>query len=462
MTETEVPWRTDEELAADDAEAARMLDATREEESISGKLRDLRELEEAKRRLRLEQRADQPRPHLVQLDEFLARPLTDPSYRVNEIWPTGGRVVLSAQFKAGKTTLVGNILRALADGDPFLDRFEVRPGARVALIDDELDDRTLQAWLTDQGIVNQAAISLVAIRGQLETFDIRDREVRADWADDLADHNADIVVLDCLRPVLDALGLNEDKEAGRFLIHFDALLKQSGAGEALVLHHMGHSSERSRGDSRILDWPDATWKLVRDKDEEDPTLDDVAGSRYFSAFGRDVNVPQAELQYDHPTRRLTLGAVARTRKQAATHRRIVKADEAVLHEVTTSPGINKTKLRTAVREDHGIGRNEEIDNAVERLVERGLIHRVKAGNTHLHYPAEPDLLAHVPNVPNVPQDPTGTTGRNVPAPPIGGTYMHPPTDQPDNPCPHGMNNGHNPDPFVGGRLACPQCAQEAS
>jgi hypothetical protein len=77
-------------------------------------------------------------------------------------------------------------------------------------------------------------------------------------------------------------------------VAFDALLRDVGpddrAADGMVVHHMGHAGERSRGDSRILDWPDASWKLVRED------LDDPASPRYLSAFGRDVDVPEGATQ----------------------------------------------------------------------------------------------------------------------------------------------------------------------
>ncbi len=448
-----------DELARADAD---WLAAQAEQEwrqSVERRAGELRLNEEARRLLIAQERARHPRPKLVPLADFLARPMTDPTYRVDEVWPTGGRVVLSAQFKAGKTTIVGNVLRALADGTDLFDRFPVRPGARIVLIDDELDDRHLQRWLTDQAITNQDAIRVVSLRGQLETFDIRDRDLRAEWAHDI--DGADIVVLDCLRPILDALNLDENREAGRFLGPFDALLHEAGASEALVLHHMGHHGERSRGDSRIQDWPDALWTLVRDKSDDDADVDDVAGSRYFSAFGRDVNVPQAELTYDPTTRHLSLGATALTRRESTAVRRATKAEEAVLAAVTDHPGVNVSKLRHDVRTFHGIGRNSDIDDAADRLVEKGLIYRIKAGNSKLHYPSGPALpgtSAH--NAQPAPHLP-GQMGKNMPARPIGaGMTSHTP-DTTNNTCPHGMTGGHNPDPFVAGRLACPACAKEA-
>ena len=130
----------------------------------------------------------------------------------------------------------------------------------------------------------------------------------------LADVGCDYLIIDCLRPVLDALGLDESHDAGRFLVALDALLKDAHIADAALVHHMGHTSERARGDSRLQDWPDVSWRLVREN--EDP-----ASPRYFSAFGRDVNVAEGRLGFDPVTRRLTY---------VAGSRHACKVDEAVI------------------------------------------------------------------------------------------------------------------------------------
>ncbi|MDQ3484344.1 MAG: helicase RepA family protein, partial [Actinomycetota bacterium] len=147
---------------------------------------------------------------------------------------------------------------------------------------------------------------------------------RKQWAD--AIRGADVLILDCLRPILDALGLDENHEAGQFFVAFDALLKEAGISEALIVHHMGHAGERSRGDSRILDWPDVTWKLVR----ENP--DDTASTRYLSAFGRDVDVPEGRLDFDPQSRRMTLSGGSRHDRDRD------EAVEAVVELLTTETG----------------------------------------------------------------------------------------------------------------------------
>ncbi len=97
------------------------------------------------------------------------------------------------------------------------------------------------------------------------------------------------MVLDCLRPVLDALGLNEHSETGRLLEAMDfTLLAAADISELVLIHHMGHEGESEHVATRdSLDWPDATWTQVRQKPEpgEDP---DPAAPRFFKwEHGRD-------------------------------------------------------------------------------------------------------------------------------------------------------------------------------
>jgi hypothetical protein len=47
-------------------------------------------------------------PPLIRLDEFLATPDKEIRYRVDKLWPSKGRVIFAAAWKAGKPTLLGN------------------------------------------------------------------------------------------------------------------------------------------------------------------------------------------------------------------------------------------------------------------------------------------------------------------------------------------------------------------
>jgi hypothetical protein len=246
-------------------------------------------------------------PAVPTLDALLAQPPDPIRYRVDRLMPIDGRVILSARRKLGKTTLLGNLIRALVDGTPFLGYFAVNgPPRRVALIDAELSPAMLRTWLAEQNIVNTGAVvAVVNLRGRCGAFDILDPDRRARWAAALRDAGADFLIFDPLRPVLDSLGLDENRDCGKLLTAFDALLYEAGIAEGIIAHHMGHAHERARGDSRLEDWPDAIWRIVPGD------TDETADVRYFTAAGRDVDIGEGRLGYDRAARAMTYAAGSR-------------------------------------------------------------------------------------------------------------------------------------------------------
>jgi hypothetical protein len=336
-----------------------LVDAT--EVAVTDRLQKMRVDYEARRRLDDETRPPVVLPAVKSLDTLLAEPDAPTRYRIDGLAPVEARVLLSAQFKAGKTTLVGNLMRSLVDEDPFLGRFTIHvPARRLVLIDDELSEHTLRLWLREQGITNTAAIAdVVSLRGKVSAFNLLDDRCRDMWAKRLRDLGCDYLILDCLRPVLDALGLDENRDAGRFLVAYDALLTDAGIGDALTVQHMGHTNERARGDSRLQDWPDAIWRLVRETEEPN-------SPRYFSAYGRDVDVPEGRLGFNPATRRLTYAEGSRgdAKTEAAMHAVI-----AILAEhAKTGEGLSGRAIEDAADGDHSRG---ALRDATKLAIGRG-------------------------------------------------------------------------------------------
>lgn len=318
--------------AEDPEEAARL----HYESEVRQELRKQRVRLEAQRRLNAEQRPTVAPPEILTLRERLARPRQPVTYRIDGWQPAGSRVVLAAQFKAGKTTLVGNLVRCVLDGTPWLGRHGVSTvQGTVVMLDFEMSGAQLDQWLSDQGVVADDRLIPIPLRGNAASFDILDPPTLALWGQRLKALNCQYLVLDCLRPVLDALGLDEHRDAGRFLTGFDALLAVAQIGDAAVVHHMGHNGERSRGDSRIRDWPDVEWRLVRQDD-------DPASPRFISAYGRDVDVAESQLQFDSATRRLTL--LGGSRKGAAERAALT----VVLEVLDREPGISGRAIEDAL------------------------------------------------------------------------------------------------------------------
>jgi hypothetical protein len=352
------------------------------EYEIQERLHRLRIQHEARRRLDEELRPQIVLPAVTPLDELLAEPDTPTRYRIDRLALDGARIMLSAQYKAGKTTIVANLLRALADGEKFLGRFDVKiPATRIVLIDDELDRDTMKRWLRDQQIVNSAAIvDTVSLRGRLGSFNLLDDRCRDQWSQRLSDLGCDYLILDCLRPVLDALGLDENRDAGQFLVPFDTMLYGAGVSNSLMVQHMGHHGERSRGDSRLQDWPDAIWRLVRESEEPD-------SARFFSAFGRDVNVPEGRLSYND--RRLSYSdgnrADARTRAALLAIVECLVRSKEPLSGSAIEDSLGGNHTRAAIR------------NGCHSLIARGVIVAERGKrNATLHRIANPCQKCHKP------------------------------------------------------------------
>lgn len=329
---------------------------------------------EARRRVDAEERRLETVPEILSLRELISRPEPSIEWRIEGWQPIGARAVFAAPQKAGKTTLVGALTRSLVDGDSWLGRFRAHAiVGNVAIIDTEMAASQLRRWLRDQRILADERVTVAPLRGMAASFNILDADVRGRWAGWFRERQVGYVVLDCLRPVLDALGLDEHRDIGRFLVAFDALLHGAGIGEALVVHHFGHTSERSRGDSRIRDWPDAEWRIVR-------LGEDPASPRYISAYGRDVDVRECQLTYDPATRRITIGDGSR--RDAVT--RAALADViAVLTEAKEPLSIRGIEKETAGRGHSrraiaaaiaaGIRKQEIV---VEPGPKRALLHRL--------------------------------------------------------------------------------------
>ena len=316
------PWGDDEPPPVNDADAE-FERRIRFELNVNTRLDELRILDEARHRLAVEHRGHIDPPELLTLRDRLARPRTPTRWRIDGWQPAGSRVVLAAQFKAGKTTLVGNLIRSLVDGDDWLDKHEATPvSGTVAVLDFEMGADQLDDWLRDQQIRKDDQVLVIPMRGRAALFDLLDDRRLAEWAKLLHNRSTEYLIVDCLRPILDALGLDEHRDAGRFFVALDQLLADAGISDGLLTHHMGHYGERSRGDSRIRDWPDVEWRLVRQDDQP-------GSARYISAYGRDVDITESELLYDPTSRHLTV--IGGSRRDAAI-RAALRDMTAVLNE----------------------------------------------------------------------------------------------------------------------------------
>jgi len=367
-------------------------DADGFETAVEYHLEEMRAKDEAKRRHEEQSRAEVGLPPVRNLTALLAEPDVETVYRIEGVAPAGGRVMLAAQAKSGKTHLAGNLVRSLVDGDPFLGRFCVNGQARrVVVIDTEMSENMVRRWFRDQGIVNTDRVDVVALRGRVGAFNIINPQCRAEWAELL--HGADYLILDCLRPALDALGLDEHRDAGKFVVAFDALLAEAGITDSLVVHHMGHGGLRARGDSRLQDWPDAHWRILRAKDDQ-PDSD-----RFFTAHGRDVDVPEGRLAFDPETRRLTYGDGSRKAdtRQASRDEVLGEIIEILIQRIAegNNEPMSRNDILAAAGESNRSART--VDPALDHGVIQSVLSKTNGPRkSHLYALTNPCTVCHKP------------------------------------------------------------------
>ncbi|MGV0154160.1 AAA family ATPase [Rhodococcus sp. GB-02] len=282
-------------------------------------------------------------PEFVNLAEHV--PSSDP-WVIDGLMRRDTNLGLFAQFKAGKSTAVREIIRSLLDGGDVFGRFpvEVDPDIEVVLIDSEMPLDNLQDEYRRAGVQGLDRLRVASIKGCERSFDVRVPEIRAQWAQRIAPGS--IIVFDCLYSVLAALGISEnDDGVAAVLLGLRALSTDCAALGTIMVHHLGKDSERgARGHSSIEGWPDVLARIQLDG----PLASDT--QRTFSAYGRGVDIEAAVLTLgsDH---RLTLKDLSEVKSEKSTAKRTSQFDAddaAVLEAVRSRPGLNGTTLHTAV------------------------------------------------------------------------------------------------------------------
>lgn len=328
---------------------------------------------EVKRRLDLEEkeRIDFQVPEAKTLRQRLEENKPEERVFIQDIWPKNGNVYIAAEAGSGKTTFNHNLIRSAADGVPFLDKYAVEPiEGKVVLIDLEMNDELTDLWLLDQDIVNQDKIIIWTFRGDPLQFDITDKKVAALWSAKLKELNAEVVILDCLTPLLNALGLDENRDLRKILYPFYAMLKQAGVAQGSATHHAGWNG-RSRGDSAAVGIADVNIEI-----------DDTHTMRITKTRLR--NAPdKVKLSYDMVSRHLT--ATDFITEVKPTKEEILNADVGVMVSyVKTNPNLSKNVLTTERNAIHGLAQKRAI-SALVVGVELGLLVETKGARGSLHY-----------------------------------------------------------------------------
>lgn len=303
-------------------------------------------------------------------------------WTVEDLHERGTNTLLVAGYKTGKTVLALNLLKSLADNEPFLGFKSALPddGRRVAFWNYELTEDQARRWVRELGVEHPERISHLPLRGYrmpLQTDQIVEWAVR--WLDA---RDVKVWVIDPFAEAFDG-DENDNSEVRVWLQNLNEIKRRAGVEDVWLVVHSGHAEqeegrERARGASRLEGWKDVGWYYAKHPDND--------GLRFLRAFGRDVSVSNFAVRMDPRTRGLSRDSTSEgmTRDQVVADSKARKVAEIVARH----PGINATALRRQL----GKGTNEAKDDWIELAEDMGLIRREVGGpgKPTLHFPVEPE------------------------------------------------------------------------
>lgn len=290
----------------------------------------------------------------------------------------GHNVLLTARYKAGKSTIAENMAAAAVKAIPFLGRFEVAEPLRVAYLNyeldpDDMDERVRRLRLSADEIERLRVINLRGHRLPILGPTGRDWLVRQ-----LADHGADVAFVDVFGAAYGAAGgisENDNAEVRRFTSALDEIKRLAGCRTLVMPAHTGRAeqeegAERARGATVLDDWADVRMILTKDK----------GGTRFLRTEGRAVDLPESRLTFTDGVLTLDGYGVNRSAARTEAHAAVV------VDAVKAQPGLKSTDLRAALKLA-GITNTGEQASAMRAAIDTGAVHRHKAekGNGEHHY-----------------------------------------------------------------------------
>jgi hypothetical protein len=348
---------------------------TSDDALIAQELRMLRVRYVARRLFDAERRGPMPPFDIGTLEEVLARPPEPPS-RIPSLVPWKAGTLIVAQRKAGKTTLTGNLCRALQTGEEFLGRGVRKLEGNIAFFNYEMPAQTLAQWFDEMG-VDHARLLLINLRDR--TNPLLSEEEKAAIAERVRAHNTEAIFYDTFTRAYTGQSQNDPGEVGAWLADLDHYTREDcGALDLFLTCHTGWVGEHARGASSLEGWADSIITMTTTKEE------DVFGPRFIRAMGRNVELPEDRLSYEPATHRLTLAGTG-SRRRVASDRKTEELRTAVLELVGRKPDLNGTQIEEALREDGLSFQRNACRPILRSLTEKGELTSRDGKNNAKHY-----------------------------------------------------------------------------
>lgn len=329
----------------------------------------------------------------VSLAELLEEPDSETPYRVENMWPTNGRMNLVAQAKTGKTTFIKQLVKCLVDGGKFLGAFDVTPipddwdGPAVVIFDVEMTRDQLRSWYRGMNFDNPERVVMVPLRGHALSYDLTNPNIREMMVKEYG--GAHTYIFDPVAQLLNAgaTGTNNAEDSSgavtKFLASVDTFVREAGGRESIVSHHAGHAEGgRARGSSVWMDSGDALVTLTKASKEPD-------ARRHLSVVGRDVEVKKTPIDFNRVSREMTLADTATSQfKELTTVEMVTFAMEGLRGKEP----LGKTDLVKFIRDkypERALSR-DEVDDVLDEMHDSDHLVKVKGAHPNGTYLVLPE------------------------------------------------------------------------
>lgn len=317
-------------------------------------------------RLIVTEREFTPPPEAHSIQWHMDNPPEVTAARIERILAVGGRATVVAPRKIGKTTVVVNVARSLTTGEDLFDRWRVRQ-CRVHVLNYEVTGYQFATWGNEAGVGDGLMVSsLRGVSNPLVTA-----RGRRELARQIADGGAEVLIVDPYSAASVGCVEREGDNVGhrRFLAELDELANDAGCSELIVPMHSSLKADdpdSTRGGTALEDWPDVIWRLSQDDN----------GERFFSAMGRDVDVPEDRLMFNQSNRRLSFG-MQRVGKRDA---KAARGRDALVGIIRADPGISTADLKEALRSEiTGFGNDTAVNALLKQMAHDRVIERRSGG-----------------------------------------------------------------------------------
>ena len=296
-----------------------------------------------------------PEIEVMSFAEEMLIPSPPIQWTIKDLHVIGGNTTITASQKSGKTTCMMNLVKSLADNEPFLGEFETRElNGNILFLNYEVNPEQFKRSLAAVGVRNPEKIFHLPLRGK--TFDLMsDQAILWLASTYLIPFEIEVLVVDPFHGAFN-LDENSNSDVSLWTKKLDQIKETYGILDSFIPVHTGRGDgvqRRARGATRIDDWADHRWILVKD---------DESNIREFEAIGRDVGVDPRAIEFEPSTRKMSLGTGSARQN---VHKGYKKE---LLELIVNQPGITKTDVQTHFQADNNKPKRDAINKALDELL----------------------------------------------------------------------------------------------